>query len=445
MSGEQDQRRQSPWEMWRGNGLAGRLVRGSAGSLLTRVAEVLLGVLLLMLLARSLGADGLGVYAFVLALMSLLSVPTRMGLPTLVVRETARGQVTGEWGPVLGLWRWANAVAIGLSLLVALGLAMVLLADGMEDETFRNTLLWGLLLVPLLTLLGVRSAALRGLRHLIAGMVPGQVFRPGLAVILVAGAMLIPGVVLTPDLAMGLTVVATFLAFALGTAWLYRTRPAAMMWSTPKYDVNRWFAAAWPMALTQGFEQLNRYADVLLLGVLATSADVGVYRIAAHGALLVALGLTTLNMVVAPFMTQMHARGEFHKLQKMARRVSQAALTFAVSAVLVFAVFGEWLLVMLFGPEFGAAWLPLLILGLGQVAHAGFGPTGLLLNMTGHEREVALVGAVAASLNVMFNLALIPLFGVTGAALATSASLVTLSVWLWFVVRRRLGVRCSAV
>lgn len=408
------------------------------------MAEVLLGLVLLVLLARGLGAEGLGVYAFVLALMTLLSFPPRMGLSPLIVRETARGQASGAWGPVRGLWRWAHGVALGLSVLVALGLGGVLVVAGIDDETLRSTLLWGVVLVPLLALLGIRAGALRGLRHVLAGILPGQVIRPGLTVLLVGLLMAVPGVALTPDLAMAMTVLAAVLAFALGTLWLYRVRPPEMVQATPEYDARGWFAAAWPMALTQGFQQVNRHVDLLLLGVLAASVDVGVYRTAAQGALLVGLGLTALNMVVSPYIARLYNQGEFHKLQKMARRTAQAALAFALPAVLAFALFGEWLLVTVFGPEFGAAWLPLLILGLGQVVNAGVGAAGQLLNMTGHERDVTRVVAVAAGLNVVLNLALIPLFGVAGAAAATSVSLVVWNVWLWFVVRQRLGIRCSA-
>ncbi|WP_231384372.1 flippase [Thioalkalivibrio sp. ALE23] len=444
MSGGSEQQRQASDGGWRGHGLAGRLLRGGAGSLAAQIAEVLLGLVLLVLLARGLGAEGLGVYAFVLALMTLLSVPTRMGLPPLIIRETARGQASGEWAPVRGMWRWGHAVALVLSLVVALAVGGMLLLCEVEDGALRNTLLWGVLLVPLLALLEILSAALRGLRHVLAGVLPGQVIRPGLAVVFIGLLLWVPAVSLTADLAMAMMVLAAVLAFALGTLWLYRVRPLEMTRAAPEYDARAWFAAAWPMALTQGFQQINRYADVILLGILAASVDVGVYRTAAQGALMVALGLKALNMVVAPYITRLYNQGEFGKLQKMARRTAQAALAFALPSVLVFALIGEWLLVTIFGAEFGAAWLPLLILGLGQVVNAGFGSTGLLLNMTGHERDVTRVVAVAAGLNVVLNLALIPLFGVAGAAAATSVSLVVWNVWLWFVVRQRLGIRCSA-
>ncbi|MGM0516899.1 MAG: lipopolysaccharide biosynthesis protein [Pseudomonadota bacterium] len=436
-----DDERQMPWKS---NGLAAQLLRGGSGSLLAKGAEVVLGLLVVMLLARLLGAAGYGVYAFVLALMSLASMPAMAGLPPLVVRETARGQRRGDWSAVRGIWRWANGVALSLSLLIAAGGLLGLWLGWARGEALRETLAWGLGLVPLLALAGVRSASLRGLRHVLAGLFPEQVLRPGLLAVALLVVLTWSGKDISPPDAMGLTVVAALVAFVVGAWLLRRYRPDEITGAVPRYQHGAWMAAAWPMALTQGFQQLNRHADVLLLGLLAATVDVGVYRVAAQGALLVSLGLTALNMVVAPFAARLHVDAERHKLQKLVRRTAQAALAFAVPATLLFVVFGDWLLATLFGDEFRGAYWPLVVLAVGQLVNAWFGPTGMLLNMTGFERAVTRAVAVAAGMNVVLNLLLIPPFGVIGAAIATSASLVFWNVWLWLVARWRLGVSCSA-
>ena len=156
------------------------------------------------------------------------------------------------------------------------------------------------------------------------------------------------------------------------------------------------------------------------------------------------LGLNALNMVIAPFAARLEAQGERQKLQKLVRRTAQAALACALPAVVLFAVVGDWLLVTLFGSEFATAYWPLLILAIGQLANAAFGATGLLLNMTGFQRDVTRMTALAAGLNVMLNLALISFFGVLGAAGATAVSMLLLNIGLWGAVRRRLGVSSSA-
>lgn len=426
-----------------GSGLAAQLIRGGIGSLLARGAEVLLGLAAAVLLARLLGASGYGVYTFALALVSLAVLPAQAGLPPLVVRETARGEQLSDWSTVSGIWRWANCVALSLSLLIAAVGALGLWLGWAQSETLREALAWALGLLPLMALVAIRLASLRGLRHVLAGALPEQVLRPAF----LSSALLIPWIfssaTVTPGDAMALTLGSAFVAFFAGTWLLRRYRPPEVVTANPHYQHKAWLAAAWPMALTQGFQRLNRYADVLLLGLLAATVDVGVYRVAAQGAMLVSLGLAALDMVFAPYATRLHAEQEQQKLQKLVRHTAQAALVFALPAMGMFIVLGEWLLVTLFGNEFRGAYWPLLILASGQLISAWFGPTGQLLTMTGYEREVTRAAAMAAGLNIVLGVLLIPPFTAIGAAIATSASLVLWNVWLWRVARHRLGIRCS--
>lgn len=425
--------------------LARQLLKGGFGSLLAKIAEVGLGLLVSILLARTLGAGGYGTYAFVFALVSLVSVFVRMGVPPLVVRETARGQAAGEWAVVRGIWRWANIVVLGGALL-AMSIGMTgLLMGWVRGEALRETLFWGLWLLPVMALAGVRSACLRGMHHVLAGVWPEQVLRPAILILLLLGLMgWSHRASFSSADAMKMMVVAAMVSFIVGIWLLQRFRPSEVVNIRPVYLPGAWLAGAWPMALTQGVDQLNRNVDVLFLGLLVATSDVGVYRVAAQGGLIASIGSVALSMAAAPFAARLHVSREHQKLQKLARHTAQAALAFAAMTTVGFAVMGGWLLTTLFGTEFDAAYWPLLILACGQMFSAGFGMNGMLLNMTGHERDVLRVLVVSVALNSLLNLVLIPYWGAVGASVATSVSMIFWNIWLWRKVRQRLGVRSTA-
>jgi ABC-type sugar transport system permease subunit len=71
--------------------LRSRLAREAFWTVVLKSANTLLGFVTTVLLARLLGAEGYGIYAYALALVSLLAMPAHAGLPNLVLRETARG------------------------------------------------------------------------------------------------------------------------------------------------------------------------------------------------------------------------------------------------------------------------------------------------------------------------------------------------------------------
>ena len=61
-----------------------------------------------ILLVRLLGAAAYGVFAYIFALITVLSIPAQFGLPPLVLRETAKGIARKDAALVKGIWVWAG-------------------------------------------------------------------------------------------------------------------------------------------------------------------------------------------------------------------------------------------------------------------------------------------------------------------------------------------------
>jgi O-antigen/teichoic acid export membrane protein len=91
---------------------------------------------------------------------------------------------------------------------------------------------------------------------------------------------------------------------------------------------------------------------------------------------------------------------------------------------------------LLFGREFAAASLPLLFLIPGVVATAAANPVSAHLMGTGRPVFGAAAAAVNLTVNVVANLALIPVLGASGAALASTLSYSASAVVLLVVFKR---------
>ena len=97
----------------------------------------------------------------------------------------------------------------------------------------------------------------------------------------------------------------------------------------------------------------------------------------------------------------------------------------------------------LFGTEFVIAYLPMLVLLVGQLVLVTCGSVGFLLTMTAHEGIAARVIGGTAGLNLMLNALLIPPYGLMGAAVATSIAVSMRSIVLSVIVYRKLGIVAS--
>lgn len=426
-----------------GSNLKGELLRGGIGSAAIKTVNIALGMVLVIVLAHALGPEGYGIYAYVFAIVSILVIPAQFGIPILVVRETAKAQANENWGHMLGIWRWASLVIFCLSaFLVLVGLAASWKFWDQLNTQLQNTLFFGLLLIPLIALGNLRGAVLQGLHRVVLGLLPENLLRPGLLTLLLLVTIEISAHGVTAAQAMGLHVAAAGMAFIIGVWFLYKNRPQLLsLTPEPLYEPRKWFMASWPLALTAGMQQINQSTDIIVLGIFHSTTEVGIYRVATQGAMLVPFGLTVVAMLVSPYFARLYENNDLERLQRLVTVGARSAFFIALPLVLVFLFWGKEIIGLLFGEDYTSAYSPLVILALGQLINTAFGHVGTLLNMTGHERDTARGVAIAAISNVLLNLILIPSWGIKGAALGTALTLIIWNILLWRSVYKRLGIQ----
>ena len=424
-----------------------RLLRAGLGVAVIRAFGLFSAFLSSVVLARALGPEGFGVYSYIFALIMLFGVPVQMGMPPLTMRETARANTVEAWARVRGIWWWAGTRIAALSALIVVGGLGLLAWQGpdLSANTWTAAAL-GLGLVPLIALGRLRGAALRGLGHVVAGQLPEGVLRPAFLMggILVGGALL--GVQFTPAGAMGVHLAAAALSFAVGAWLLWQKQPEGVRQPGPRETEGpAWFRALWPFTLLAGMQAINTQTDIVMLGFWVPAAEIGFYKIAASAAVLSAFGLKVLAMTLGPQIVR-HLKQEEHRaLARLAAWAAGIALATTTVAFAVLAVAGEWLLGLVYGPAFTAAYLPLMILVGAQLVNAAFGLAVTLLNMAGEERASLRGLIVSALANVVLNAILIPTLGTVGAAIATGLSLVLMNILVWRLVRVHLGFDCSVL
>jgi O-antigen/teichoic acid export membrane protein len=100
-------------------------------------------------------------------------------------------------------------------------------------------------------------------------------------------------------------------------------------------------------------------------------------------------------------------------------------------------------LLWLFGPQFTEGYPVMLILVIGFLFRSAMGPAEFLLNMLGKQSLCAAVQVAVALLCVALNFLLIPVYGLIGAATATSIALLAGALMNRLVVRRTLGIEVA--
>jgi O-antigen/teichoic acid export membrane protein len=241
-------------------------------------------------------------------------------------------------------------------------------------------------------------------------------------------------------MAVGLQAGAAALACAAGIIMARRALPTEALSAQAEYHTAAWLRSALPFVLLLGMNVIVNYTDVVMLGSMIGAAPAGIYRAASQLANLIAFPLTAVQLAFAPVIASLYAAHDFHSLQAQTTRAAFTILVVALPAFLVFILFGGWIL-LLFGEDFSTGYDSLAILSGGYLVNAAMGPSGYLLIMTKHERAAAAIFGCSAAINIIGNLALIPILGIDGAATATASSLIFVSIAFAILAWRQLGIQ----
>lgn len=416
------------------------MLRAAGASLALPAGALALTLLSTLLLTRSLGPAAFGLFALALGWVKALAVPASLGLERIVVREVARSKVHADWTALRGVLGWAARLLLGAASAVALAAAAAFWL-AVPDPAALPVLWLAMALLPLLALIRLCQFALMGLQRPLLAQLPESLVLPSLFLVLLAGfGQFGP---LSASRAIGLQLAAGAAAALLAAALLHRALPDAVRRAASGGARPSWARSLLPMTLLTGAAAVSAQVPILMLGAMRGPEAAGLMAVTKSLSDLAAVPTIALGTILAPLLGRLWAEGDAAGLQRaltlFARKVSLAALPLILALIL----FRQPLL-GLFGASFASGAGALLILCLGQAASALAGSNGLLLTMAGHERTVATVSVACLLANVGTCAALIPWFGLEGAAAASAGALLVWNLWLAICSRKLLGVRPSA-
>lgn len=406
-------------------------------TLIIKVVSLGLTFVTSVLLARLLGSEGYGTYAYALSWINLLSVFAVFGIDSLFIRETSVHINNKNWDRVKGLLKWGNTLSLSLSLLLAFSAAGIAWFYIDETNSVIIQSLWiALILLPFMSLRILKSATLQGLNKIAIGQISDDIVRPVFFALLLGITFLFFRDTVTPQYVMGFNVTSYIIAFLTGLYILFKYLPSEVMDATPEYTAKKWLKAAMILSFLGAIYIVNREIRTLMLGALGTIEDVGIFTVALRGADFILLPINVINAVVASKFASLYAKNDMIGLQSLFTKATRAILAITIPCATILIVFSDFIL-GIFGESFLAGKLPLAIICIGSVVSSSMGSVGLLLTMTGHESLAARAIIYSLIFNVILNLLLIPEMGVVGAAWSSAISLVALTgIYAWLAFKK---------
>lgn len=419
-------------------------IRFGTGTGMVEMAEKAIMLALGVMLARWLGPEKYGVYAFSMAMMALLLIPAKFGMPDLMLRNVAASRDTKP-GIIRRLILQGITLTLCTSILVLTASWLIVSwLDLFGRSDLHEAFTIALLLLPTLALLKLSANSLCSLGRIVTARFLDAVF-PSLVVLGLISIPLLLGddSYATPSFVLAVRVLGTALAVMLIFALLFRRAPSPAD-EIPHGSAKRFLSDAFPFLLIGAGNILMSRTDIVMLGAMSGDHAVGIYNVAVQGGIFVVFALQVTNTVIAPEFARLYAKGDFQNLQRVALMGARTTALISIPIAAVLILWGEAVLTLVFGEAYKGGATALAILAAGHFISILYGSPGFLLNMSGHETVSLRILSAAVVTNIVLNLLLIPTFGLNGAAAATALSLILWKVAAQIFVKRHLGINCAA-
>lgn len=404
-----------------------------------RVLSAAIAYVSQVLLARWMGGFEYGVFVAVWVAAVILGGLACLGFQTGIIRFIAEYRTAGQndflRGSISGALIWSLFAS---TLIAAAGSAGVWYFADWFENYYLVPIYLAAICLPMLSLQEVQDGVARAFNWPGVALAPTFILRP----LLILAAMAIAiAAGFEPDAptAMIATIIAVYCASLL-QFFLLRRRLARTVPAGPRrYTPVQWIAIAMPIFLVEGFYTLLTNIDILFVSHYMQPEDVAVYFAATKTLALVHFVYFAVKAAAAHRYSAYRTAGDHATYERFIQQTVSWTFwpSLALAAFMAFA--GKYFL-MLFGEGFASGEAVIWVLAIGIVARAAVGPAESVLTMSGEQKICAALYAMSLMVNVILNITLIPIYGLLGAAIATTGAMIFESLALYAVALRRLDL-----
>lgn len=422
----------------------GELARGGSLSFVGSAVSAVMGLILIVVLGRTLGDAGSGVVLQAIGAFTIALGVARFGMDSAAIWILPRQlEDAPEQLRPTGAFLVAVSAITGLVCAGVLFLVVALIdarSPGDPVAAALRSILWFL---PVASVMLTALSATRALGRVHSYVLVGSVLLPTLRPVAIAAAVGVGAGAVGAAFAWALPLVPAALAAVLIVGWQLRragttAAPGFLRSEVPR----RTIGYAVPRVISSGLEQLLIWLAVIIVGAIAGPAAAGVYGSASR---FVAAGLiidTALRVVVSPLFSRMLHRDDATGLETVYRTATIWLVLFSTPAYVLLSFFAPVALSLL-GDSFTDGRSVLIIMSVGSIITFLAGNIHSVLLMSGRSGLAALNKAIAVAANVMLLFLLVPLWGIAGAAVAWAVACALDAALASVQVRIVLGLRVS--
>ena len=382
-----------------------------------------------IIMARFLGAQMLGLYSLGNAITRIAEILALLGLDNGVLRFVSR-DTEDKFNVDRSIY---TSLKIGLisSILIAVLLflsAEKIVNEILNEDSFLITVIKVFAIsLPFTVLTLISSFATQAFKILKYKIFVNQIVNPLTLLIAFVASYFLLGIelsILLPTVVSSIIGLMFILKFLTNFSSISLSK---IIDTTVDKDILKFSV---PLMFVSAIGIIMHWIDIIMLGILSNATEVGMYHPIERTAGLVRMILFAFAGIFAPIFSEHYFKKNKNGMKESYQSSSKYILAFSLPIFIFLFIFSEPML-LVFGTEF-QNYFALKVLLLGIFIQTIFGLGSSTLTMSGYTKFNLLNVSIALVLNIISNSILIPLYGLTGAALATSFALIVLSTLRYF-------------
>jgi O-antigen/teichoic acid export membrane protein len=407
-----------------------QILKGSGISFFGSLAGLLLAFVGRLLVARFGTETEYGLYILALAILNICALVATLGLTTGLSRNIPAAQAKGE------TWKVKEFVFSSLVIVAAVGF---LLAGGLffsagfiSNTVFhQQELVFPLQLfaaaIPFYALLNLGLAVLQGFKRITQMTFFQNVVFNVVFIAFLAGAfyLRVPFVSVFYAYIASLIITLFSLAFyeggILGASFTRTSDRSTKLFSPATAYLIKF---SLPLLVLASLETLGSWIDTLMLGVLRSATEVGLYNAAFPLSMLVTAPISAAVVIYIPVVSGLYAQNQRKAISRNLVVITKWVCLVTMPIAFTIFLFPGVVISLTFGSKYAAAADALRILSIGLFLLTTGGLVMDTLIAFGHSRFLMASAFLMVIVDLILDVLLIPLFSIEGAAVANICSVV---------------------
>lgn len=382
------------------------IAKNSGIFLFGNIMNYVLDLVVLVYLSRYLGITGYGIYTFVFTYIFFFGILANLGIQKILIRELATQKK--DAGKIVG-----NAIIIKFILsTIAILLSLLIINILNYPQETRILVYFASLTLLFLALEDSFSAYFLSTleaKYAIASSISGKVVSTALVLGIIYFKMDLLYIVISFIIS---SIVYLYVSFRFSQKFF----KLELKWDT--IIIKRLFKSSIPLAITQVLGVIYYRIDVIMLSLMKTFSDVGLYAAAYKITEAMNIIPLAIGQSIFPLMSKYHLTSK-ESLAELYERSILIVMIIGLPIAIGTTVLSEKIILLIYGQKFlfSATALSILVWAEFMIF---FRPTlnNIVIAMN-KEKIIPYIAGAMAVLNVIMNLLIIPKYGYLGASVTT--------------------------